>query len=209
MKELVATTQHQSSLPQVEKEGKNPHTRKRGKRRHIHVFSLPRYFSCSNTCTEQDCKGDGQKTGINSELAACPDSSEYSLCVHLISIGRFPLLSQGDPGCFSCAYGLAQDGHIRRDGDTAGVEPVALLVSCSALPRIRGANPHCCFVHLHLVIPALLAAEWRVPSVHEDVAVPGERLPAEGAGVHGVAGQAGLAAVEWLDVKERRRGRRR
>jgi hypothetical protein len=165
MKELVATTQHQSSLPQVEKEGKNPHTRKRGKRRHIHVFSLPRYFSCSNTCTEQDCKGDGQKTGINSELAACPDSSEYSLCVHLISIGRFPLLSQGDPGCFTCAYGLAQDGHIRRDGDTAGVEPVALLVSCSALPRIRGANPHCCFVHLHLVIPALLAAEWRVPSV--------------------------------------------
>lgn len=41
--------------------------------------------------------------------------------------------------------------------------------------------------------------------VHEDVAVAGEALPAEGAGVHGVA--AGLAAtVEKLDDKERRGG---
>jgi len=45
--------------------------------------------------------------------------------------------------------------------------------------------------------------------VHEDVAVPGEVLPAEGAGVHGVAaGLALAAAVEWLDAKEGRGGRR-
>jgi len=61
----------------------------------------------------------------------------------------------------------------------------------------------------HLVVPALLATERRVPSVHEDVAVPGEVLPAEGAGVHGVAaGLALAAAVEWLDAKEGRGGRR-
>ena len=36
--------------------------------------------------------------------------------------------------------------------------------------------------------------------VHEDVAVPGQALPAEGAGVHGAA--AGLGALERLDGEE-------
>jgi hypothetical protein len=43
--------------------------------------------------------------------------------------------------------------------------------------------------------------------IHEDIAVPGEALPAEGVGVHGMV--AGFAAGdgEWFDAKERRGSR--
>jgi hypothetical protein len=47
-------------------------------------------------------------------------------------------------------------------------------------------------VELHLLVAALLAAEGRVPSVHEDVAVASQRLGAERAGVQR-GQQAGLA----------------
>jgi len=43
-------------------------------------------------------------------------------------------------------------------------------------------------VHLDLLLPALLAAERRVPSVHEDVAAAAEGLLAEVAGVEEVVG---------------------
>jgi len=51
---------------------------------------------------------------------------------------------------------------------------------------------------LHLLVAALLAAEGRVPSVHEDVAVAGQRFGAERARVQ--RGQAGLP--DRLGVEE-------
>ncbi|RLM65899.1 hypothetical protein C2845_PM16G17970 [Panicum miliaceum] len=53
-------------------------------------------------------------------------------------------------------------------------------------------------VELHLLVAALLAAEGRVPSVHEDVAVAGQGFGAERAGIQ--RGQPGLA--ERLGVEE-------
>ncbi|WOL06119.1 hypothetical protein Cni_G14851 [Canna indica] len=54
-------------------------------------------------------------------------------------------------------------------------------------------------VRVHLLLPALLAAERRVPSVHEDVAVAGEGLPAEVAAVEEAA-RRGLEAAVSLAV---------
>ena len=61
-----------------------------------------------------------------------------------------------------------------------------------------GGLPRADSVELHLLVAALLAAEGRVPSVHEDVAVVRQRLGAERARVQ--RGHAGLA--EWLRIKE-------
>lgn len=113
-------------------------------------------------------------------------------------------------GANASLYHLARNGHICRAGDVGfrGRRPVALLFSRSALLQNLCVSPLTYLVLFHLHTPALLAAEWSVPSIHEDVADSGERLSAEVAGVHGVA--ACLAAVEGHNCKERiSRGRRR
>lgn len=121
---------------------------------------------------------------------------------------------------------LDRDGHVCRDLDAGGLLHRRTLRLEEPVPSGTSIIAH------HLAVPALLAAERRVPSVvriqqinqhcvgkvdakhtagvphepvHEDVGVPGQPLAAEGAGVHGVS--AGLlAALERLDVEERRGG---
>jgi hypothetical protein len=66
------------------------------------------------------------------------------------------------------------------------------------LPGADGVEPH-------LLAAALLAAEGRVPSVHEDVAVASQRLGAERAGVHR-GQQARLVVVDRLGVEEEEGG---
>uniref|UniRef100_A0A0A9G6C6 Uncharacterized protein n=1 Tax=Arundo donax TaxID=35708 RepID=A0A0A9G6C6_ARUDO len=71
------------------------------------------------------------------------------------------------------AYWLGRNGHIHREFDAAGLGvswclvPMALLLFLCWVLRLRGLvlphNHH--FIPYHPVVPALLTAEWRVPSV--------------------------------------------
>jgi len=69
------------------------------------------------------------------------------------------------------------------------------------LPPPSGGPPGADGVELHLLTAALLAAEGRVPSVHEDVVVASQRLGAERAGVQRWQQQAGDLAHR-LGVEE-------
>jgi hypothetical protein len=64
-------------------------------------------------------------------------------------------------------YRLACNGYISRAGDfgIGSRRPAALLVSRSTLVQDVDVNPLTRLVRLHLHTPALLTAEWRVPSV--------------------------------------------
>ena len=91
------------------------------------------------------------------------------------------------------AFRLARDGHL----------PGVLMPATGLRSRREPLLPPGCLpgadgVELHLLVAALLAAEGRVPSVHEDVAVAFEGLGAERARVQ--RRHAGLA--ERLVVEE-------
>ena len=89
---------------------------------------------------------------------------------------------------------LAGDGHLPgRPLPTVGL---GLRLRREALQPPRGL-PGGDGVEVHLLVAALLAAEGRVPSVHEDVAVARQPLGAERARVQRVlAGLAGRLGVE-------------
>jgi len=93
------------------------------------------------------------------------------------------LQDHAGPGC-SCGHrhlpGLLVPG-LRSGG------VLLLLPPCGGPPGADG-------VELHLLAAALLAAEGRVPSVHEDVVVASQRFGAECAGV-----QRGHQAGELAD----------
>jgi hypothetical protein len=86
----------------------------------------------------------------------------------------------------------ARHGHVLRAPRLRGR---GALLPPSAGP---GGLPRADGVELHLLVPALLATERRVASVHEDVAVASQPLGAERARVQRRRG--GLA--HWLGVEE-------
>jgi hypothetical protein len=78
------------------------------------------------------------------------------------------------------------------------------------LPPSGSPPPRADGVELHLLVPAVLAAEGRVAAVHEDVAVPGQMLGAERARVqrgHAVLGH-GLGVEEEAAAVRCRHSRR-
>ena len=94
---------------------------------------------------------------------------------------------------------VLQAGQLARDRHLPGLPLPTVGLRLRREPLLPpGGLPGADGVEVHLLVAALLAAEGRVPSVHEDVAVARQRLGAERARVH--RRHAGLA--EQLVVEE-------